>query len=182
MLRASTVWLVAWGLVVLSSCSGKTERGTGADAPTAKPAAGPSNVNDTNEPAKAELADDTRHVLMVVELELATRAAKVLKSRPVDLPLPRKRGPVTKGPWQVDVLDAAGTVLFTAPLPDSSTVRGEFESEDGQLSGVHRQKTVAAITLRLPILKDAATVRVSSLSDAEGPTELGSVAYPKVQQ
>jgi hypothetical protein len=97
------------------------------------------------------------------------------------LPLPRKRGPVARGPWQVDVLDAAGAVLFTAPLADSSSVRGEFENADGQLSGVHTQKQVAAVTLRLPILKDAVAVRVSSLHDARGPTELGSVAYPKVQ-
>jgi hypothetical protein len=182
MLRASTVWLLAMGLGVLGACSGKTERGIGGEASAAKPAAGPSNVNDSNEPAKPELANDKRHVVMLVELELTTRAAKVLKSRPVDLPLPRKRGPVAKGPWQVDVLDAAGAVLYTAPLADSSTVRGEFENEQGQLSGVHVQKQVAAVTLRLPILKDAATVRVSSLKDAKGPSELGSVAYPKVEQ
>lgn len=182
MLRASTVWLVAMGLAVLGACSGKTERGIGGEASTAKPAAGPSNVNDPNEPAKPERADDKRHVVMVVELELATRAAKVLKSRPVELPLPRKRGPVAKGPWQVDVLDVAGAVLYTAPLADSSTVRGEFANEDGQLSGVQVQKQVAAVTLRLPILKDAATVRISSLNGAKGLTELGSVAYPKAEQ
>ncbi len=181
MLRASTVWLVVLGPLVLSACSGKTERGIGGEASAPKPAAGPSNLDSPNELAKPELADDKRHLVMVVQLELTTRSAKVLKSRPVAMPLPRKRGPVAEGPWQVDVLDAAGAVLFTAPLADSSTVRGEFESEDGRLSGVHAQKQVAAVTLRLPILKDAATVRVSSLNDAKGPTELGSVAYPKVE-
>jgi hypothetical protein len=174
------VWLVVAGLCSLGACSGKTERGIGGDAPAAKPAAGPSNMNAGRDPQPP--ADDRRHVLMVVQLELVTGVAKVLKSRPVELPLPRRRGPVARGPWQVDVLDAAGTVLFTAPLADASTVRGEFEDAQGQLSGVHTQKQAAAVTLRLPVLKDAVTVRVSRLNDARGPTELGSVAYPKVQQ
>jgi hypothetical protein len=181
MARVSKVWLVVAGLCSLGACSGKTERGIGGEAPATKPAAGPSNMNGSSDPQQPAQVDDRRHVLMVVELQLATRVAKVLKSRSVDLPLPRKRGPVARGPWQVDVLDAAGAVLFTAPLADSSSVRGEFENADGQLSGVHTQKQVAAVTLRLPILKDAVAVRVSSLNDAKGPTELGSVAYPKVQ-
>jgi hypothetical protein len=181
MVRVSTVWLLVAGPGSLAACSGKTDRGIGGDVPATKPAAGPSNVNGDDDARAPAKGDETRHVLMVVELQLATHVAKVLKSRPVDLPLPRKRGPVARGPWQVDVLDAAGAVLFTAPLSDSSTVRGEFENGDGQLSGVHAQKRVAAVTLRLPILKDAVTVRVSSLDDAKGPTELGSVAYPKVQ-
>ena len=170
------VWLVVAGLCSLGACSGKTERGLGSEAPAAKPAAGPSNMNGSRDPQPPAPAGDERHVLMVVQLELATGFAKVLKSRPVDLPLPRKRGPVARGPWQVDVLDAAGTVLFTAPLADASTVRGEFEDGHGQLSGVHTQKQVAAVTLRLPVWKDAVTVRVSRLNDARGPTELGSVA------
>jgi hypothetical protein len=181
MARVWTVWLLVAGLGSLGACSGKTERGIGGDAPATKPAAGPSNVSGSNDPELPAKADDRRHVLLVVELQLATGGAKVLKSRPVDLPLPRKRGPVARGPWQVDVLDAAGAVLFTAPLADSSTLRGEVENPDGQLSGVHTQKQVAAVALRLPILKDGVTVRISRLDEAKGPTELGSVAYPKVQ-
>ena len=181
MARVSTVWLVVAGLGSLGACSGKTERGIGGDAPATKPAAGPSNASASNDSEYPAKGDERRHVLMVVELQLATGVAKVLKSRPVDLPLPRKRGPVARGPWQVEVLDAADAVLFTAPLADGSTVRGEFENEDGKLSGVHTQKQVAAVTLRLPILKEGVTVRVSRLDEAQGPTELGSVAYPKVQ-
>jgi hypothetical protein len=181
MVRVSTAWLLVAGLGSLGACSGKTERGIGGDAPATKPAAGPSNLNGGNDAEPPAKSDEGRHVLMVVELQLATRGAKVLTSRPVDLPLPRKRGPVARGPWQVDVLDAAGAVLFTAPLADASIVRGEFENADGQISGVHTQKQVAAVTLRLPVLKDAETVRVSRLDEAKGPTELGSVAYPQVQ-
>jgi hypothetical protein len=181
MSRAAMRSLAVAGLLVISACSGKTERGIGGESAAEKPAAGPTNVSEANdEPAPAR-ADDERHVLMVVELELATRAAKTLRARPVDLPLPRKRGPVQKLPWQVDVLDAAGKVLYSAPLPDAATVRGEFPNDQGQLSGVTTQKQVAAVTLRLPLLKDAATVRVSKVDDAKGPSELGSVPYPQVQ-
>lgn len=180
MVRAWTAWLVVAGAALLGACSGKTERGIGGEAPAEKPAAGPSNVSEGSDPEGPAPAEEKRHVLMIVELELALGAAKILKARAVDLPLPRRRGPVARGPWQVDVLDAAGAVLYTAPLADASTLRGEFADERGQLSGVHTQRQVAAVTLRLPMLKDAATVRVSNLTDVKGATELGSVSYPKV--
>lgn len=181
--RGSIQSLAVVGVLLLSACSGKTERGMGSEGPAEKPAAAPGQVTDANDGAPPARADDERrHVLMVVELELATRAAKTLRARAVDQPLPRKRGPVQKLPWQVDVLDASGKVVFSAPLPDASTVRGEFPNDQGQLSGVTRQKQVAAVTLRLPLLHDAATVRVSKLDDARGAIELGSVAYPQVKQ
>lgn len=180
MARVSIRSVVVAGALLLSGCSGKTERGIGGEAPAEKPAAGPSQVSDSNDGVQPARADDQRHVLMVVELELATRSAKILRARPVDMPLPRKRGPVQKLPWQVDVLDAAGKVLFSAPLADAGTVRGEFPNAQGQLSGVTTQKQVAAVTLRLPFLADASTVRVSKLDDAKGAIELGSVAYPQV--
>jgi hypothetical protein len=79
----------------------------------------------------------------------------------------------------VDVLAQGGAVLFSAPLEDAATLRGEFPDANGQLSGVTTQKRVAAVTLRLPWVNEAAQVRVVSLSDG-GETELGRVAYPKV--
>jgi hypothetical protein len=161
----------------LAACSGKTERSggsaTGDAAPVQKPAAGPSNV----EPARAEPA---KHLLMVVELEPATRAARTLTSRSVDLPLPRRRGPVQAGPWRVDVLGPGGSVLYSAPLADAATVRGEFPDAKGQLSGVTVQKQVAAVTLRLPWLDGATEVRVVKVAEG-GDLELGRVAYPKAQ-
>ena len=175
------VWLVATGLLMASACAGKTERGIGNEAIAETRSAGPAGASDATTP-EASTPEVRRHVLMLVELELTRQVAKTLKARSVDLPLPRKRGPAQKGPWQVDVLDAAGAVLYTAPLPDSSTLRGEFENEAGQLSSVHTQQQVAAVTLRLPLLKDAARVRVSKLGATKGMSELGSVAYPKVQQ
>jgi hypothetical protein len=153
----------------------------GGEGAAEKPATGPSNLGSANGMAQPARGDDERHVLMVVELELATRAARTLKARSVELPLPRKRGPVEKLPWQVDVLDASGKVLYSAPLADAATVRGEFPNQQGQLSGVRLERPVAAVTLRLPLLKDAATVRVSKLDQATGASELGTVPYPPVQ-
>ena len=161
----------------LLACSGKTERGssgTGADAaPAQQPAAGPVNV----EPTRPE---SPRHLLMVLELEPQTRAARTLTARAVDLPLPRRRGPVQKAPWRVDVLGAQGAVLFSAPLEDTASVRAEFPDANGQLSGKTVQKRVAAVTLRLPVLDGATEVRVVS-AGVDGDSELGRVAYPKVQ-
>lgn len=182
MSRVSIACVMVVGMALGAGCSGKTERGIGSEGAAEKPATGPSTVSDPNEPAQPAAGNDRRHVLMVVELEPALRAAKVLKARPVDLPLPRKRGPVERGPWQVDVLDASGAVLYTAPLADAGTIRGEFANEQGQLTGTVTQKTKTAVTLRLPVLEHAATVRVSSLKDPEHPSELGSVAYPQVMK
>jgi hypothetical protein len=182
MSKVSIACLAAVAAMLAAGCSGKTERGTGLESSAEKPAAGPSNVSDPDEGTKPAANSERRHVLMVVELEPAARLARVLKARPVDLPLPRKRGPAEKGPWQVDVLDASGAVLYTAPLADAGTVRGEFPNEQGQLSGVVMQKQTTAVTLRLPVLEHAATVRVSNVKDAQNPTELGSVAYPQVHR
>jgi hypothetical protein len=160
----------------LSACSGKTEHGSGANgdaAPAQQPAAGPANPESTR-------AEPARHLLMVVELEPATHAARTLTARSVELPLPRRRGPQQRGPWRVDVLSASGAVLFSAPLEDAASVRGEFPDAQGKLTGVTVQKRVAAVTLRLPWLDGAAEVRVVSASSG-GDSELGRVAYPKVE-
>lgn len=160
----------------LAACSGKAERSGGGAAgdaaPVQKPAAGP---RDAEPPRDARAG----HLLMVMELEPATHAARTLTARAVDLPLPRRRGPAKLAPWRVDVLAKGGAVLFSAPLEDAATVRGEFPDANGQLSGVTAQKRVAAVTLRLPWLDDATDVRVVRLSDG-GETELGRVAYPQV--
>lgn len=179
MVRASIACLGLMGLLLSSGCSGKTERGMGGEAPAHKPATDPATAMDPS-PATAE-TDARRHLLLVVELELASQTAKIKKTRPVELPLPRRRGPAQQGPWQVDVLDAAGKVLYSAPLADGSTIRGEFVDEQGKLSGARVQKQVASVTLRLPLLKDAVSVRVSSLTRGGTATELGRVAYPTVQ-
>lgn len=160
----------------LLGCSGKTERGSsgaGDAAPVQQPAAGPVNV----EPARP---DSPRHLLMVMELEPQTHVARTLTARAVDLPLPRRRGPAQQGPWRVDVLGAQGAVLFSAPLEDAASVRAEFPDASGRVSGKTVQKRVAAVTLRLPVLDGATDVRVVSTSE-NGDTELGRVAYPKVQ-
>ncbi|MES1182207.1 MAG: hypothetical protein ABUL60_00255 [Myxococcales bacterium] len=179
MLRARIWTAVALGMAwstALSGCSGKTERGgsgaSGDSTPVQQPAAAPANPQPTR-------AEPARHLLMVVELEPATHAARTLTARSVELPLPRRRGTARKGPWRVDVLDASGAVLFSAPLEDAATVRGEFADAQGQLSGVSAQKRVAAVTLRLPWLDGASEVRVVRLSNGAD-SELGRVAYPAV--
>ncbi|HVY30213.1 MAG TPA: hypothetical protein VHB79_26835 [Polyangiaceae bacterium] len=178
MLRfASFPWVLLG--VSLASCAGKTEQGGGSGnsdaAPVQKPAAGPAN-------AEAPRAEPARHLLMVVELEPAAHAARTVASRSVDLPLPRRRGPARRAPWRVDVLSPSGEVLYSAPLQDTSTVRGEFRDEKtGELQGHSLQQRVAAVTLRLPWLKDAAVVRVLDVSGGNE-SELGRVPYPQVAQ
>jgi len=160
----------------LGGCSGKTEHGgtaSGDAASAQKPAAGPANPDTTAVPP-------VRHLLMVVELEPATHAARTLTARSVDLPLPRRRGPALQAPWRVDVLAGDGKVLYTAPLEDAATVRGEFrDDKSGQLTGVTTQQRVAAVTLRLPWLEGATDVRLVRVAES-GDTELGRVPYPKV--
>lgn len=168
------VWLL--GAALLSACSGKTERGSsasGAEGGAQKPAAGPDSVD-------AARPEPNRHLLMVVELEPATHAARTLTARSVDLPLPRKRGAPETKPWRADVLSATGAVLFSQPLDDTSQVRGEFPDEQGKLQGVMAQKRVAAVTLRVPWLEGATEVRLVSVSGS-GEMELGRVAYPEVR-
>jgi hypothetical protein len=178
MLR-SRLWMVtglyATGSLWLGGCSGKVERGgggpSGDGAPVQQPAAGPANPESTR-------AEPARHWLIVVELEPAAHVARTLTSRAVELPLPRRRGPERQGPWRVDVLDAEGARLFSAPLEDAAAVRGEFADAHGQLNGVTAQKRVAAVTLRLPWLHGASEVRIVSVSEG-GERELGRVAYPQ---
>jgi hypothetical protein len=175
MLRFASWTSVALG-VCLASCAGKVERGGGSSgsdpAPVQKPAAGPVN-------AELPRSEPAHHLLMVVELEPAAHQARTLTSRSVDLPLPKRRGPAKRAPWRVDVLSASGEVLYTAPLEDTSTVRGEFrDDQTGELQGQTVQQRVAAVTLRLPWLKDAALVRLLDLSGGRE-SELGRVAYPQ---
>jgi hypothetical protein len=166
-------------LAVSVGCSGKTERGSSGSsgsadaAPVQKPAASPASPEPTHvEPA--------RHLVMVVELEPATHVARTLAARSVDLPLPRRRGPAQQAPWRVDVLGNAGLVLYTAPLEDAATVRGEFrDDKTGETKGATTERRVAAVTLRLPWVDGASEVRVVSVNE-NGDTELGRVAYPKV--
>lgn len=175
------VWLVVAlcgaHALSLSGCSGKTERGGSSSIGDAGPVQQPAAAPAVTEPTSTAPAT---HLLMVVELEPATHAARTLTARSVDLPLPRRRGPKQQRPWRVDVLGAGGAVLFSAPLEDAATVRGEFPDANGQLSGVTAQKRVAAVTLRLPWLAGASQVRVVSVN-AGGDTELGRVAYPGVE-
>ena len=177
MVRLASCWLTLTMAAPLLGCAGKTEHSGGSPggeaAPVQTPAVGASNV----EPMRAEPA---RHLVMVVELEPAAHVARTLAARTVELPLPRRRGPVERGPWRVDVLGAGGAVLYSAPLQDASTVRGEFPDANGQLHGVTAQKQKTAVTLRLPWLDGASEVRVVSVG-ASGDTELGRVDYPKVQ-
>ncbi len=93
-------------------------------APVQKPAAGPVNA----EPARDASA---RHLLMVMELEPATHVARTLTARFRRLAAAATAwSGAQQAPWRVDVLAEGGAVLFSAPLEDAATVRGEFP--DGQ--------------------------------------------------
>lgn len=170
-------WLSAVLLsALLAACSGKTEgRGSTANgdgAPTQQPAASPTG----SEPPRAE---PDKHLLLVVELQPKQRTARVLSSRAVDLPLPKRRGPVQSGAWRADVLGANDQVLFSMPLADAATTHADVPDEKtGQLRNVTVEKDVTAVTLRLPWLGGAREVRVVNASGGE--QELGRVAYPQV--
>lgn len=176
----------------LAGCSGKTEHGggAGAGAPASGDPSPPSSPAGTERPSSsggaappssqgAETPAPRRHLLLVVELEPAARAARVLSTQAVELPLPRRRGPERPLPWRVEVLSGEGQVLFSAPLADASERRAEFpDPQTGELRGFKTQKRVTAVTLRLPELTDAQHVRL--LNVAEGGVELGRFAYPQV--
>ena len=176
----AAVVALAWGL---AACSGKTERGIAGDgAPAEKPAAGPAQAEPPQAKPTPEVAakQPARHVLMVVELEPNAHVARTLTARSVDLPLPRRRGKPAQEAWRVDVLDASGALLYSMPVKDTTEVRGEFPDAQGNLSGTRFKQAKAALTLRLPLLKDASVVRVMNVESPSGETELGQVPYPQV--
>lgn len=178
MLKVASLAVQAAVVLGVVACSGKTERGVSSEAaPADKPAAGPAQV----EPVRAAEVpkQPARHLLMVVELEPASRSARTLSAKSVELPLPRRRGRAPEEQWRVEVLSDAGQVLFAAPLRNASEVRGEFPDQQGKLSGVRVQQPKAAVTLRLPLLEGAAVVRVLDNEGPNGEAELGRVDYPR---
>jgi hypothetical protein len=183
-MTSRTSWAaVAVVALWLAACSGKTERGiTSEGGPADKPAAGPARVDPPQVTPNPDLAKQpARHLLMVVELEPATHAARIRTARAVDLPLPRRRGKPLEEAWRVDVLDAKGALLYSMPVKDTSEVRGEFPDAQGNLTGVRVKQAKAALTLRLPLLKEASIVRVMNVEAPNAETELGQVPYPQVE-
>lgn len=157
----------------LGACSGKTEQGGGA-SPGAHTTMAP--VESADDASRAGLR---RHLLVVLEVEPAARAGRVLLARHVELPLPRRRGPERSQPWRVEVLGADEAVLFSAPLADASELRAEFpDPKTGELRGTKSHKRVTAVTLRLPELAGASRIRL--LNVAQG-SELCRVPYPQVE-
>jgi hypothetical protein len=137
-----------------------------------QPAASPTS----SDPPRAE---PDRHLLLVVELQPKLKIARVLSSRAVELPLPKRRGPAQTGAWRAEVLAEDGKVLFSAPLADAGTMRADVpDDKTGALRSVTVEKDVTAVTLRVPWLAGAREVRV--VNAAGGDVELGRVQYPKV--
>ena len=169
-------WLLS-GTLCLVACSGKAELG-GEAVPGKQP-------NSAASPPAAHIPPASlsrRHLLLVVEVEPAAQRATTLDTHWVDLPLPTHRVPVS-GAWRVEVLAADGSTLFAAALPDAALVRGEFHAKGGQIEGVSTRKPKAALSLRLPVLPEAAVVRLvdSSAAGASAAPELGRVPYPKAE-
>lgn len=176
MLQTHGWWSALLALGVLAGCSGKTEGGgttaSGEPGPVQQPAASPTSAD----PPRAE---PDKHLLLVVELQPKLKVARLLSSRAVELPLPKRRGPAQAGAWRADVLGADGKVLFSAPLADAGTMRADVPDEKtGELRSVTVEKDVTAVTLRLPYLSGAREVRV--VDAAGGERELGRVSYPQV--
>jgi hypothetical protein len=171
-MRSRTSWLAGMVAAALSACSGKTEHG-GSASPSVRTTTAPSGPV-----ASATTTAPRRHLLVVLEVEPAARSGRVLLARAVDLPLPRRRGPERSEPWRVEVLGADGAVVFSAPLADASERRGEFpDPQTGELRGVKVHERVTAVTVRLPELAGASTIRLVNV--AQG-SELCRVAYPQV--
>ncbi len=159
-----------------AACAGKTEHGAG---PVAGVGAQPAAAPEPEPASAASSARPRRHLLLVLELEPAIRAARVLLAKPVELPLPRRRGPERAQPWRVEVRAGDGAVLFSAPLADATERRAEFpDLQTGELRGTTTHQAIAAVTLRLPELPGAEQVRLVDV--AAGGIELGRVAYPQV--
>ncbi len=157
--------------VFVAGCSGRTEMG-GEGVPDKQPSS----------PATPAAAESPKHLMMVVEVEPDLHKLTPLDSRNVDLPLPKRRIPV-KGPWRAEVLGNDGTVLYAVEMPDGSQVRSEGVGPDGQLQGVHVRKPKTAVTLRLPLLAHAASIRLvdtSALQSGGAAVEIGRFAYPSV--
>jgi hypothetical protein len=171
MKRLSGTAAAFFAVVLLVGCSGKTEPGVESEG-------GGAAVRPSNPPSAPE---SNKHLLMVVELEPDAHVARTLSAQSVDLPLPKRRR-AEPGPWQVQVISADGRTLHEGALPDAGLLRGEFKNADGSMESVTRRKASTAVTLRLPLLHEAATIRVLA-TDAANPAtmlEIARFAYPKV--
>lgn len=75
--------------------------------------------------------------------------------------------------WRVEVTDDDGVVLHSAPMRPVGKIRGEFAGPDGKLVHHEVADPNPVLTLRLPVIPNAARVRVldvAELWDAQGKT------------
>jgi len=152
--------------ILVAGCSGKTEL-AGEGVPGKQPSS----------PTTTTTSTTAKHLLMVVQVEPDAHKLTVLSARNVELPLPKRRVP-ERGEWRAEVLGADGAVLYTAELPDAAALRGEFPGPDGQIQGVHLRASTTAVTLRLPLLPAATTVRLVDASAPGAGVEIARMAYP----
>ena len=119
-----------------------------------------------------------RHLLLT--LRLTEAELTVLDLREVALPLPLNRGRKEE-PWRVQVEDRLGQLLYLAQLPAPAQLRGEFPRPDGTIEAVHPTSTEQFLSIRLPILPAAATVRLFGPprdSTTLAPMERGKASLP----
>jgi hypothetical protein len=98
-----------------------------------------------------------RHVIALVQL--GADGPKVLARRVVEGPPQIDRAPPEDG-WEVEVSSKDGRVLHAFPIRPVGVTRGEFAGPDGQLRHVRWQQPAPVLTVRLPVLPQAAQVRV----------------------
>ena len=127
------------------------------------------------ERASAASEEHRAHEHLLITLELSPAKLTVLSARSVAEPLPERRGS-RREPWRVDVEDAAGRVLFSAPVPAANVLRGELASERGAIHGVHLRSALASFAVRVPRRSGAARLRVhgrASMLASEDPRGRG---------
>jgi hypothetical protein len=188
--RQARRWVLASASVLALACSGGS---------SSSPAAVPAAPEQTAIAAEAQTATSdvfsrgrgVQHLLLTIELSEA--GARVADARHVQGTLP-KRQKHGGAKWLVEVLDAGDHVLFDADVPPAHSLHGEFADSHGDLERVEVASGVEVVTVRVPLLDDGETIRVSAPPEAlpgadkrrarpavhgSDRVELASVEYPQ---
>jgi len=118
---------------------------------------------------------------LLITLELAGAALRVVDARRVPGRMQRLRGEAPGGDWEVEARSNDGALLHAVRVAPPDALRGEFAREGGELEGQHLQHVRSAFAVRLPVLPGAGELRVVARDGRSGARRLaGRVAFPEV--